>query len=329
MNGGPAIGFETDAVLTDEEVSPIFRLKKGEEGEVQKEKVLNLFGIYTIFVSILTSVPWAMAMVVVDAICSKFPDLDPNRNFFDGTGKVWAKSWLTLTNSFPTVSGDLSWLEADNGKTCLYVANHGSWLDIPVLCTVLDPVFKFIAKGELRSLPCVGHQLTGGKHILIDREDRRSQLRTFKEGITWLKNDVPLMAFPEGQRSPDGKLMKFKGGIFSMAIKAGVPIVPISISNTHAIYPANSLMPVQNGKGKLHVHVHEPIEAVGRTDKELSELVRTALLSKMPLHQHPDPEPIVEMEKPDIVILEEGTTKASSKTTDVVKDNEKASGAAV
>ena len=124
---------------------------------------------------------------------------------------------------------------------------------------------------------------------MIDREDRRSQLRTFKEGVKWLKSGVPLMAFPEGRRSPDGTLKKFKGGVFSMAVKSNVPIVPISISNTHAIFPGNALMPVQAGKGKLHVHVHPAIDCEGKTEGELEELVRTALLSKMPLDQHPAP----------------------------------------
>ncbi len=95
------------------------------------------------------------------------------------------------------------------------------------------------------------------------------------------------MAFPEGKRSDDGRLMSFKGGIFSMAVKAKVPIVPLSIANTHAVMPANSLMPFQAGEGKLHIHVHPPIDAEGKSEEELSELVRTALLSKMPLDQHP------------------------------------------
>ncbi len=130
-----------------------------------------------------------------------------------------------------------------------------------------------------------------GKHIMIDREDRRSQLRTFKEGVGLLKNGMSLMAFPEGKRSNDGKLDEFKGGIFSMAVKAGVPIVPISISNTHAIMPANSLFPVQKGKGKLHLHVHEAISVEGRKEDELAALVKEALLLKMPLDQHPMPRP--------------------------------------
>jgi 1-acyl-sn-glycerol-3-phosphate acyltransferase len=122
---------------------------------------------------------------------------------------------------------------------------------------------------------------------LIDREDRRSQLRTFKEGIAWLKKGVPLMAFPEGKRSKDGRLMEFKGGLFSMAVKTKVPIVPITICNAHAIMPSYGLLPVQRGAGKLHVHVHEAIDTDGKTEAELGELVRAAFLSQLPLDQHP------------------------------------------
>jgi 1-acyl-sn-glycerol-3-phosphate acyltransferase len=126
-----------------------------------------------------------------------------------------------------------------------------------------------------------------GNHILIDREDRRSQLRTFKEGIGWLKKGVPIMAFPEGMRSRDGRLMEFKGGLFSMAVKTKVPIVPISISHAHAVMPGNSLFPVQRGAGKLHVHIHDPIDTSDKKEAELGELVRVSFLSQLPFDQHP------------------------------------------
>lgn len=107
--------------------------------------------------------------------------------------------------------------------------------------------------------------------------------------MNWLKSGVSLMAFPEGKRSHDGRLMEFKGGVFSMAAKSNVPIVPISISNTHAVMPSNSIFPVQSGAGKLHVHVHSPIDIDGRPESEIASLVREKLLSKMPLDQHPLP----------------------------------------
>lgn len=142
-----------------------------------------------------------------------------------------------------------------------------------------------------------------GNHILIDREDRRSQIRTFKEGITWLKNGVPIMAFPEGMRSRDGRLMAFKGGLFSMAVKTKVPIVPITISNTHAVFPANAVFPVQRGGSKLQVHVHSPIDTTDKTEAELEILVREAFLSKLPKDQHPLPAAIETKEATEQVVV--------------------------
>jgi len=275
--------FSKSFVLPEDDIRPLFTLNAG-----SKEKIVNAFGVWTLVVSVITGPIWSLVMMVMNKLNNRFEDLDPNRALYDGTGKVWSRVWLSMTDSYPSFSGEIDELRQGQGP-CLYVANHASWLDIPVICTVLDPVFKFISKAELKSVPCIGQQLDGGNHILIDREDRRSQLKTFKDGCKWLKNGVPLMAFPEGQRSPDGRLMDFKGGIFSMAVREKVPIIPISIANTHAVMPGNALFPVQAGKGKLHVHVHSKIDTDGKSEAELTELVRLALLSKLPEDQHPLP----------------------------------------
>lgn len=265
-------------LLSREEVNPIITFGNGDS-----EKVVNPFGLWCLLVSLITGPIWMLAMKIVHKM-----DHDENRALYDMTGKIWSKTWLTLTNSYPTVSGNMERLKAGNDAgACLFVANHASWLDIPVLCTVLDPVFKFIAKGELSKVPCIGTQLSGGEHILIDREDRRSQLKTFKEGINYLKNGVPIMAFPEGQRSKDGHLMEFKGGLFAMAAKTNVPIVPITLSHTHSVMPSNALFPVQPGSGKLHVHVHDAIDTTGKSEEELVALVRESFLKTLPLEQHP------------------------------------------
>lgn len=81
--------------------------------------------------------------------------------------------------------------------------------------------------------------------------------------------------------------MTFKGGMFSMARKTGVPIVPLSISHSYAVWPAYALLPTQFGRNKLHVHVHDPIESKGRTEEELVELVQKALMSTLPSSQLP------------------------------------------
>lgn len=129
--------------------------------------------------------------------------------------------------------------------------------------------------------------MSQGHHILIDRDDRKSQLRTFKDGISWLKKGVPVMAFPEGMRSHDGRLMEFKKGLFALAVKTHVPIVPITISNTHIVMPAFSYFPVQSGAGKIHVHVGQPIDPEGKTESELENLVRQEFMAHLPFNQLP------------------------------------------
>ena len=96
------------------------------------------------------------------------------------------------------------------------------------------------------------------------------------------------MAFPEGTRSRDGRLAKkFKGGVFAMATKTGVPIVPISLVGTFSTFPPEALMPY-GPKGKdLAVHFHPPIETTGELEPgELEDLTRKAIASKLPPDQH-------------------------------------------
>eukprot|EP00980_Cylindrotheca_fusiformis_P015863 scaffold4637_cov128-Cylindrotheca_fusiformis.AAC.34 len=262
-------------LLSKDEIHPLFSF-----GKAPKEKLVNAHGVWCLIVSLITGPIWLLAMAIV----GKKGDNDVNKAEYDNTGKIWSKAWLTATNSYPTVSGNLDRLKAGNDEgPCLFVANHASWLDIPVLCTVLDPVFKFIAKGELAKVPCIGTQLTGVSNSNLGEVGSLELRRSLPQQFV----GVPIMAFPEGQRSQDGHLMDFKGGLFLMAAKTNVPIVPITISHTHAVMPSNALFPFQSGAGKLHVHVHDPIDAQGKTEEELAESVRAAFISALPLEQQP------------------------------------------
>lgn len=146
---------EKSYALTRDDVKAL--IKVGKEGNT---KIVNPFGAWCALVSILTGPLWMMAMSTLNLIYKYNKNIDQNRSIYDATGKIWAKVWLRLTNCYPGLSGNLDYVKRYNGP-CLYVANHASWMDIPVLCTVLDPVFKFIAKGELEAVPCIGQQLVG------------------------------------------------------------------------------------------------------------------------------------------------------------------------
>ena len=138
---------------------------------------------------------------------------------------------------------------------------------------------------------------------MIDRQDRRSQLQTFKESLQWLtKRQTSLVAFPEGQRSPDGRLQECKAGMVKLAMAAKVPIIPLSISHTHAVFPGYAWLPVQPGANKLRVEIHEPIvftetivvddDATERvvltmTEDEIAAAMETALRSGLPACQQP------------------------------------------
>mmetsp|Transcript_51595 Transcript_51595/g.109727 ORF Transcript_51595/g.109727 Transcript_51595/m.109727 type:complete len:383 (-) Transcript_51595:219-1367(-) len=273
-------------VLSVDEMGPRLTFEKN-----GKTKVLNATGLLHLVVILLTMPVWVASLEALHWLGSNVEGFDENRAKFDYAGKVWCRAYLAMTGCYPEIAGDVSRLKeggnGDGGGACLFVANHASFLDIAVLCCVLDPVFKFIAKDSLNKFPGVGRQLVGGEHVLIDRDTKRSQLRAFKQAVSYLQNGVPIMAFPEGARSPDGRLMPFKGGTFSMAVKAGVPIVPLSLANTHAVMPGVGFLPVQGGEGKLRVYVHDAVSVEGKGEEEIAREVRKALLSELPWDQHP------------------------------------------
>ena len=114
--------------LSREEINPLFSFGKDDE-----EKVVNPFGLWCLVVSLVTGPIWMLAMKLVHRM-----ENDEDRAMFDMTGKIWSKTWLTMTNSYPTITGNMERLKAGNDAgACLFVANHASWLDIPVLCTVM------------------------------------------------------------------------------------------------------------------------------------------------------------------------------------------------
>lgn len=141
--------------LSKEEAKPMFKI-----GEGEKQKIINGWGLMTFAASLVTGPIWMLAMSLVDMVCRMNENWDPNRAVFDYTGKIWCRVWLSMTKSFPTISGETDAIRESQGP-CLYVANHASWLDIPIICTLVDPVFKFIAKAELAKVPLIGQQLTG------------------------------------------------------------------------------------------------------------------------------------------------------------------------
>lgn len=173
----------------------------------------------------------------------------------------------------------------------MFVANHASWMDIPFFGGLIGwRNYKFVSKNELGGIPILGKAIKVGGNLMLDRSNRRSQLKTLKDGIKTLKNGVHLCTFPEGTRSRSGKLGKFKNGAFKMAHKAKAPVIPVSIVGAVDVMPAYWMFPYRPARSVCKMIVHEPVESEGKTEAELAAAVRKAMVSGLPEENRPDDE---------------------------------------
>lgn len=145
----------------------------------------------------------------------------------------------------------------------VYVSNHQSFLDIYTLL-MLGRCFKFISKTGIFVIPVVGWAMFLMGLIPLRRMDSRSQLDCLKRCIDLVRKGASVFFFPEGTRSKDGKLGMFKKGAFTVAVKTGVPIVPITLLGTGQLMPSG--MESILNSGSVKVVVHKPIEG---TDADL------------------------------------------------------------
>lgn len=113
--------------------------------------------------------------------------------------------------------------------TCLYVANHQSQLDIPLIMANINEVAGAIAKKEVSSWPIVASWMKEFDCVFIDRENTREGLKSILQGVENLKGGRSMLIFPEGTRSKSHKINEFKKGSMKLATKAKVPIVPITV----------------------------------------------------------------------------------------------------
>ena len=147
----------------------------------------------------------------------------------------------------------------EHGRTYVFVSNHQSIYDIPVLFWSLPYQLRIIAKASLGTVPFLGWHLRRTGHMLVDRS-RPDRARIFGWANRLTANGLSLIVFPEGTRSRDGRVNRFKGGSFYLAIEAGLPVVPLSIVGSRHVML----------KGRLAVHpglvrlvVHDPIDTQG------------------------------------------------------------------
>ena len=173
--------------------------------------------------------------------------------------RFWGKSILVVSRIKVSVNGLPG---IDFRDPYIYMANHQSNFDIPVLLGHLPVQFRWLAKMELFKIPIFGRAMRKAGYISIDRYDRESAFKSLDVAAQKIKSGVSVLIFPEGTRSRDGKIKAFKKGGFVLAIDSGVPIIPVVIKGTRAIMTKGKF---RVNPGHVSMVVHPPVETAAYT----------------------------------------------------------------
>ena len=215
--------------------------------------------VVTVPLAYLATVVWGTLSLLVSA--------------FDSTGRLqhlcargWARTLLLLAGASVTVRGSE---HLQPGRTYIFAANHQSYFDIPVAFGYLPANFRIMAKATLFHIPFLGWHLRRSGHMPIARDNPRRAARSLLEAATHVREGTSVFVFPEGGRSPDGHFKEFKAGTFLLAIKAGVPVVPVTLNGTRAVLKMNSF---HVHPGCVEMILHAPISTDGMHSRSADAL---------------------------------------------------------
>lgn len=185
-------------------------------------------------------------------------------------GGAWSRALLRLARVNVLVSG----VEHVPSGPAVFAANHASALDILILFGHLPVDFRIVYKRSLSLLPLLGWAIWLGGHFPIDRGNAFRSRRSLYAAARRIRGGTSVVVFPEGTRSPDGEVRRFKRGSFNLAIDAGVPVVPVSLAAVKSVVP-QGLASVRPGRVRVVLSAPVPVAGRGPEDAEtLAEEVR-------------------------------------------------------
>ena len=195
-------------------------------------------------------------------------------------GRFWARTLLWITGVRVRIEG----LEKiDFQKNYVICSNHLSYMDTPVVLSRIPARFRFLAKKGLFQIPFLGTHLKQAGHIPVPLEDPRAAIRTMTTAATVIRErGISMLIFPEGGRSISGELQPFKEGGAYIAIKAQVPLLPITLVGTREVMAMGS--PVFHPFRWVTLRIGDPIPTEGLTlhDRgQLTEAVRGQIVAML------------------------------------------------
>lgn len=194
---------------------------------------------------------WVLTMLTAIITIILFPW--PNCKFVNWVQKLWSRSFGWMLFLPVTITGKEN---IKPGQSYVFVANHQSMLDVWIIYGWLPVIFKWLMKAELRKVPFVGSACKAAGHVFVDRSSPMAAKKSLEEVEKALTNGICTVIFPEGTRTLNGEVGRFKRGAFQIALELNLPIIPISLSGCYE---------AMNRKAKyvtwhpIHMHIGEPI----------------------------------------------------------------------
>jgi 1-acyl-sn-glycerol-3-phosphate acyltransferase len=221
---------------------------------------------------------WSLAVAIIAPAVVTLTRLTGNQNFIYVPVRFFIRTGLKIAGVKVEVDG----LEKlDPAKTYVFTPNHQSIIEVPLMVTYLGRKTAFLAKKELFKLPIFGYGMMQIGIIPVDRSNSAAAIQSARKATQNLKAGKSYVVYPEGTRSPDGRVLPFKKGAFLMAVDAGVPVVPITVSGSSRVMPKGK---VKILPGTIRLTVHKPISTDGYSRANVSELVdlvRTSVVSAL------------------------------------------------
>jgi len=199
--------------------------------------------------------------------------------------RAWARCLLWGSGVKVKVEG-LEKIAAEGSY--VFVSNHLSYMDTPVVLANIPVQFRFLAKSGLFKIPLLGTHLARAGHISVPRDDARAAVKTMTTAAQVIRErGISLLVFPEGGRSQTGELASFKEGAAYIAIRAGVPLVPIALQGTREVLPFGSGH-VRAGSVTMRIGEPVPTDQIqlrdrGRITAELRDRI-VSMLDEQPIH---------------------------------------------
>jgi len=199
---------------------------------------------------------------------------DRKGNMIHYIGKFWSLLNIFLSGTRLTIKGKE---KINTNFTYIVMSNHQSLFDVWALIGKIPLQIRWIVKSEIRKMPIFGYTLERMGHVYVDRKNRTAAYTSLETASGKIKRGTSVIIFPEGTRSLDGHMLRFHMGGMIIALKSGVPILPVTVNGSRFVLPKNTLalMP-----GKIEIVVGDVIDTSSYDESqkyELMEKIRSAI----------------------------------------------------